>query len=62
MALRFKYAVIDAPALPDFADALDLLVDGAPPEATVYIVPTYTAMLRLLDILTPGASRTEVWK
>jgi len=62
MALRFKYAGIDAPALPDFADALDLLVDGAPPEATVYIVPTYTAMLRLLDILTPGASRTEVWK
>jgi len=62
MALRFKYAGIDAPALPDFADALDLLVDGAPPGATVYIVPTYTAMLRLLEILTPGASRTEVWK
>jgi UDP-N-acetylmuramyl tripeptide synthase len=62
MALRFKYAGIDAPALPDFADALDLLVDGAPPGATVYVVPTYTAMLRLLEILTPGASRTEVWK
>ena len=62
MALRFKYAGIDAPALPDFADALDLLADGAPPGAAVYVVPTYTAMLRLLDILTPGASRTEVWK
>ena len=62
MALRFKYAGIDAPALPDFADALDLLADGAPPGATVYVVPTYTAMLRLLEILTPGASRTEVWR
>ena len=62
MALRFKYAGIDAPALPEFADALDLLADGAPPGSTVYVVPTYTAMLRLLEILTPGASRTEVWK
>jgi lipid II isoglutaminyl synthase (glutamine-hydrolysing) len=61
MALRFKYAGIDAKAEPDLARALDLLVEGSAPGHTVYVVPTYTAMLALLDTLLPGVPRHEVW-
>jgi lipid II isoglutaminyl synthase (glutamine-hydrolysing) len=61
MALRFKYAGIDAGAEPDLARALDLLVEWSAPGQTVYVVPTYTAMLALLDVLLPGVPRHEVW-
>ncbi len=61
MALRFKYAGIDAWAEPDFRAALDRVVDDAAPGGRVYVVPTYTAMLRFLDLLRPGVSRSEAW-
>ena len=61
MALRFKYAGIMAWSEPDFAVALDRVVDGAVEGETVYVVPTYTAMLRFLELLQPGVKRPEAW-
>jgi len=50
MAVRLKYAGVD-PALvitePALARALDLALDRLPAGATLYILPTYTAMLEL---------------
>jgi hypothetical protein len=62
MALRLKYAGVDAEwAEPDFDRALTRLVDGARPGETVLIVPTYTAMLALLERLLPDTHRREAW-
>jgi lipid II isoglutaminyl synthase (glutamine-hydrolysing) len=61
MALRFKYAGIEAWSEPDLGEALDRLVSGVDEGSTVYVVPTYTAMLALLDLLLPGVPRREVW-
>jgi UDP-N-acetylmuramyl tripeptide synthase len=61
MALRFKYAGVDAWAESDFRAALDRVVADAPPGGRVYVVPTYTAMLRLLVLLRPGVRRSEAW-
>jgi UDP-N-acetylmuramyl tripeptide synthase len=61
MALRLKYAGIAAWSEPDVATALDRFVDAIPPGGTGYVVPTYTAMLRLLELLLPGTSRREAW-
>jgi UDP-N-acetylmuramyl tripeptide synthase len=61
MALRFKYAGVAAWSEADGRIALDRLVDAAAPGDTVYLVPTYTAMLGFLELLLPGRSRDEVW-
>ncbi len=61
MALRLKYAGIAAPAEPDLESSLQALVEASQPGDTVYLVPTYTAMLGYLDLLLPGLSRQEVW-
>jgi lipid II isoglutaminyl synthase (glutamine-hydrolysing) len=61
MALRFKYAGVEAWAEPDLGVALDRLVSGVDEGGTAYVVPTYTAMLALLDLLLPGVPRREVW-
>lgn len=61
MALRFKYAGIDAWVEPDLEAALDRAIAATAEGGTVHLVPTYTAMLGLLDILMPGASRAEMW-
>jgi hypothetical protein len=50
MAVRLKYAGVD-PALviaePDLGRALDLALERLPAGATLYTLPTYTAMLEL---------------
>lgn len=61
MALRLKYAGLEAWSETDFAAALDRFVDGVPEGGTGYLVPTYTAMLRFLDLLLPGTSKREAW-
>ena len=50
MALRLKYAGIDAPIAVerDLGRALDSALAGAP---RVYALPTYTALLDLRDLL-----------
>ena len=61
MTLRLKYAGIDSWSDTDLKAALDRTVAAAGPGVTVHIVPTYTAMMRLLEILNPGRSAREVW-
>lgn len=61
MAVRLKYAGIEAWWESDFGAALDRFIDGVPEGETAYIVPTYTAMLTLLEMLLPGTHRTEAW-
>jgi UDP-N-acetylmuramyl tripeptide synthase len=62
MALRFKYAGMEARwAEPDLGEALDRFVGEVPEGETGYLVPTYTAMLDLLDRLLPGTHRREAW-
>jgi len=61
MALRFKYAGIDAWTETDDRRALDRVVDDAPAGAVVYLIPTYTALLSYLEILHPGKRPEEVW-
>lgn len=61
MALRLKYAGVDAWCDSDLATALDRVVQAAPPGGFVHVVPTYTAMLSLLSLLLPDATRSEAW-
>lgn len=62
MALRLKYAGIDAWWDADLSAALERIVTECDEGGMVYVVPTYTAMLALLDLLLPGAARSAVWK
>jgi UDP-N-acetylmuramyl tripeptide synthase len=61
MALRLKYAGLEAWSEPDFTAALERFVDQIPLGETGYLVPTYTAMLRFLDRLLPGTAKREAW-
>ena len=61
MALRFKYAGVDAWVEPDDRRSLDRLVDDAAAGETVYLVPTYTALLSFVGLLLPGRKPEEVW-
>jgi len=61
MALRLKYAGLEAWAETDFGAALERFVAGIPEGETGYLVPTYTAMLRFLELLRPGTSKREAW-
>jgi UDP-N-acetylmuramyl tripeptide synthase len=61
MAVRLKYAGIEAWWETEFGAALDRFIDEVPEGETAYIVPTYTAMLTLLEMLLPGTHRTEAW-
>jgi UDP-N-acetylmuramyl tripeptide synthase len=50
MAVRLKYAGVAAArvlAVPELAQALDTALARLPPGATLYVLPTYTAMLEL---------------
>jgi len=61
MALRLKYADIEAWSESDLAAALRRVVAAAPEGELVYIIPTYTAMLSLLELLLPGTARSAAW-
>ena len=61
MSLRLKYAGMDAWCDPDLREALDRIVSEADEGGMVYVVPTYPAMLELLDLLLPGTARSEAW-
>lgn len=65
MALRAKYA--DAgpgpvSVVPDLEQALDLALEKAGPESTLYIIPTYTAMLSLRRILAKRGLVDHYWE
>jgi UDP-N-acetylmuramyl tripeptide synthase len=62
MALRLKYAGIDSWSDPNIGSALARFVESAPEGSTAYVVPTYTAMLDLLELLLPGTHPAEIWR
>lgn len=65
MALRFAYAGVDRTRIvvdPDPGGALDRAVAGVPDGGTLYVLPTYTAMLRLREILVERGAATEFWR
>ena len=65
MAVRLKYAGIAAARihpLGDLADSLDEFVDEIPAGATGYILPTYTAMLQLRQMLVRSGAVTAFWE
>lgn len=61
MALRLKYAGVDCWHEPGLDVAVERVVGDAPEGGVVYVIPTYTAMLDVLDGLLPGTSRSEAW-
>ncbi len=68
MALRLKYAGIygdgsSPPRVePKAAQALKQALDKTPAGGTLYVIPTYTAMLEVRDLLARGAGRGAFWE
>ncbi len=65
MALRLKYAEWDEGRFlieTDVAKALKLAVNATAPGATLTVVPTYTAMLEVRELLAKKAGRPAFWK
>ena len=65
MALRVKYAELGEESLavePDLEAALDAALETVVPGGTLYIVPTYTAMLELRRILVKRGLVTPFWE
>jgi UDP-N-acetylmuramyl tripeptide synthase len=65
MALRLKYAGIDPARVltePDLEAALRRGVREVPPGATLYVLPTYTAMLALRQIMSRRGLARRFWQ
>ena len=64
MALRLKYAGLE-PLMRvegDSAEALSAALSGTPEGETLYVIPTYTAMLVVRDLLARRAGRGAFWE
>jgi UDP-N-acetylmuramyl tripeptide synthase len=64
LALRFKYAGVDAAAIevvPDLGRALDRGLELTPPEGELVALPTYTAMLALREIVAGRGHVRPYW-
>jgi UDP-N-acetylmuramyl tripeptide synthase len=65
MAVRLKYAGVEAERVdvePELARALDLALERLPAGATLYTLPTYTAMLELRAELTRRGWVRPFWE
>src|SRR5262249_38141788 len=65
MALRLKYAEWSEETLgveEDLGTALDRAFDATPPGHCLTVVPTYTAMLALREMLARRAGTKEYWR
>ena len=65
LALRFRYADVPAAGprvVPDPAAALDAALAAVPEGGTLYVLPTYTAMLQLRDILVRRGVAEAFWR
>ena len=65
MALRVKYAELGQESLviePDLKKALDIGLEAVEPGDTLFVIPTYTAMLELRKILTERGLVTPFWE
>jgi len=61
MSLRLKYAGIESWSESGLSEALAKAVTMSNEGETIYVVPTYTAMLSLLELLLPGTARSAAW-
>ena len=63
LALRLKYAGVNTQLVePDPKSALIAAVDHTPPGETLYILPTYTAMLTVRNALEQGGFAAAYWE
>jgi UDP-N-acetylmuramyl tripeptide synthase len=67
MALRLKYAglyenAMDARVEPEAALALKQALQSTPEGGMLYVIPTYTAMLQVRDLLARWAGRGAFWE
>jgi hypothetical protein len=69
MALRFKYSGVVATSdgaewavERDVAAALDRAVEMTPPSGTLFVIPTYTAMLAVRGVLTHRGYVQPYWE
>jgi UDP-N-acetylmuramyl tripeptide synthase len=64
MALRLKYAGFPPglPVVADAAEALSLALKSTPDGGSLYVVPTYTAMLEVRELLARRAGAAHYWE
>jgi UDP-N-acetylmuramyl tripeptide synthase len=65
MALRLKYADWDEAGIeiePDIEAALDKALQVTPQGATLTLIPTYTAMLTVREVLAQRAGKDPFWR
>lgn len=65
LALRFRYAGLDADRLavvPDHAEALAQALQGVPDGGTLDVLPTYTAMHQIRSDLVARGAAAEFWE
>ncbi len=62
MALRLKYAGLETTIAGSFDDGLARLLAATPEGGTSFILPTYTAMLEIRELLSKKTRLQEVWK
>jgi UDP-N-acetylmuramyl tripeptide synthase len=64
LALRLKYAGFarETPVTPDAAAALDAALTRTPEGETLYVVPTYTAMIEVRELLAKRGGRAHFWE
>jgi UDP-N-acetylmuramyl tripeptide synthase len=64
LALRLKYAGFgdDVPTERDTTTAIRRAIDATPPGATLHVVPTYTAMLDVRELLARRGGAARFWE
>jgi len=64
MALRLKYAGVDSfpDVEADAATALRQALQKTPEDGTLYVIPTYTAMLQVRELLARWGGRGAFWQ
>jgi hypothetical protein len=63
MAVRLKYAELPVRSVvPDRKEALLRALDATPSDETLYVLPTYTAMLELRQVLSDLGYTHPFWE
>jgi UDP-N-acetylmuramyl tripeptide synthase len=63
MAVRLKYAELSVgPVIPDRKEAIRTALEATPPGETLYVLPTYTAMLEIRKTLSELGYTHPFWE
>jgi UDP-N-acetylmuramyl tripeptide synthase len=65
LALRFRYGGVDLNSMhvhDDLAEAFDAALAATPPRGTLFVLPTYTAMIELQAMLTERGLTKAFWR